>query len=226
MPAARNCASSAAPTGWKTDDTTLKELTMTILKPARFLAAALASVLWLAPAQAEPTDYLGMPGPIALSGDSYALAWSSHPADNYIKQEYLPAGETPERYSRMLLVERVTGEIGAADAARAQIEALNQRKPTDPLLNMDLLQNEAAGEVVLDFIVSSKDEAGEYIVEWNAYRYAPLAEGEAGPGVMLLGISHRAYGTDAAKAFLQGLPKLRSSEIEALVGAPLPELGG
>jgi len=209
----------------KTAELTSKELTMTTVKPARHLAVALAAILWLAPAQAQTTDYLGLPGPIAFSGDSYELVWSSRPDENYVKQEYLPVGDTPERYNRMLLVETVIGAMNAADAAQAQIEALNQRKPNDPLLNLDLLQNEAAGEVLLDFIVSSKDEAGEYIVEWNAYRYAPLAEG-LGLGVMLMGISHRAYGNDAAKAFLQGLPTLRPAQIDALAGAPLPELDG
>ncbi|WP_313138263.1 hypothetical protein [Paracoccus jeotgali] len=58
------------------------------------LAAVLAATLWLAPVQAQTTDHLGLPGPITLAGDSFALAWSSRAADNYIKQEYLPAGET------------------------------------------------------------------------------------------------------------------------------------
>ena len=166
---------------------------MTIPTPLRRLAAALAAVLWLAPVQAQTTDHLGLPGPISLGGDSYALAWSSRPADNYIKQEYLPAGETTDSYSRMLLVETVSGGAGVMDAVRAQTEMLTRRKATDPLVNMDVIQNEDTGEALLDFIVSSKDEAGEYIVEWNAYRYAPLAEAAGGPGVLMFGISHRVY---------------------------------
>lgn len=189
------------------------------------LAAVLAAALWLAPAQAQTMDHLGLPGPITLGGDSFALAWSSRPADNYIKQEYLPAGETPDSYSRMVLVETVAG-VEVTEAVRAQTETLTRRKQTDPLVNMDVIQNEATGEALLDFIVSSKNEAGEYVLEWNAYRYAPLAAGEGGPGVMLFGISHRASGNDAAKAFLQELPVLRPARIEALAAAPLPELGG
>jgi len=190
------------------------------------LAAILTAALWLAPVQAQTTDYLGLPGPITLGDDSFALAWSSRPADNYIKQEYLPTGETPDSYSRMVLVETVTGGVEVMDAVRAQTETLTQRKETDPLVNMEVIRNEATGEALLDFIVSSRNEAGEYVVEWNAYRYAPLAPGEDGPGVMLFGISHRASGNDAAKAFLQELPTLRPARIEALAGAPLPEVGG
>lgn len=189
------------------------------------LAAILTASLWLAPAQAQTTDHLGLPGPITLGGDSFALAWSSRPADNYIKQEYLPAGEIPDSYSRMVLVETVTGGVDVMDALRAQTETLSQRKETDPLVNMEVIQNEATGEALLDFIVSSRNEAGEYVVEWNAYRYAPLAAGQGGPGVMLFGISHRASGNDAAKAFLQELSTLRPAQIGLLADAPLPEIG-
>lgn len=190
------------------------------------LAAILTASLWLAPAQAQTADHLGLPGPITLGGDSFALAWSSRPADNYIKQEYLPAGETPDSYSRMVLVETVTGGVEVMDAVRAQADTLARRKETDPLVNMEIIQNAAAGEALLDFIVSGRNEAGEYVVEWNAYRYAPLAAGQGGPGVMLFGISHRASGNDAAKAFLQELSTLRPARIEALAAAPLPEVGG
>lgn len=190
------------------------------------LAAILAAALWVAPVQAQTTDHLGLPGPITFGGESFALAWSSRPADNYIKQEYLLPGETPDSYSRMVLVETVTGGVEVMDAVRAQADALSQRKATDPLVNMEIIQNSAAGEALLDFIVSGRNEAGEYVVEWNAYRYAPLAAGQGGPGVMLFGISHRASGNDAAKAFLQELSTLRPARIEALAAAPLPEVGG
>lgn len=189
------------------------------------IAAILTAALWLAPVQAQTTDHLGLPGPITLGGDSFALAWSSRPADNYIKQEYLPAGETPDSYSRMVLVETITG-VAVMDAVRAQADTLARRKETDPLVNMEVIRNEATGEALLDFIVSSRNEAGEYVVEWNAYRYAPLAAEEDGPGVMLFGISHRASGNDAAKTFLQELPSLRPARIEALAAAPLPEVDG
>lgn len=60
---------------------------MTIPAPLRRLVPALAAALWLAPVQAQTTDHLGLPGPIALAGDSYALAWSARPAENHTKQE-------------------------------------------------------------------------------------------------------------------------------------------
>ncbi|HTN62694.1 MAG TPA: hypothetical protein VL147_14290, partial [Devosia sp.] len=79
-------------------------------------------------------------------------------------------------------------------------------------------------EVILDFIVSSKDADGEYIVEWNAYRYASTETGEGQAGGMLFAISHRAYGNEAAKAFLSSLKAFKGSQVQALADAALPEL--
>ena len=59
------------------------------------------------------------------------------------------------------------------------------------------------------------------MVEWNAYRYVPMTIG-GDPGVVLFGVSHRAYGPDAAKAFLQGLTDRRQTGLKALAEADLP----
>lgn len=184
--------------------------------------AFLALGLMVASAFAQATDRLGIPGPIDFEGEAYTLAWSSQPSRNYIKQEYLPAGQGAERYEQMILVETVTGGLGVADAVRAQVNMLNDRKASDPLVNMDVIQNEAAGEALLDFIVSSKDNDGQYIVEWNAYRYARYSDASGNRGVMLFGISRRAYGNDAAKALLTQLKGLRPGRIKALTQVVLP----
>lgn len=194
-----------------------------MLKSARRFWAVLALAMGVAaPAAAEVADYLGVPGPVRFEDKSYALAWSAQPAPHYIKQEYVAEGETLERYENMVLIEAVRGELGVMDAVRAQVETLNQRKESDPLVNMGLVQNEATGEALLDFVVSSKDEAGEYSVEWNAYRYAPLKAGEES-GVLLFAISRRAYGNDNVRSFLEGLKNQRSGQVQALASAPLPQ---
>lgn len=184
-----------------------------LVASATLLMAATAAV-------AQVQDFLGIPGSITLGGKAYSLARSSQPQPNYTKQEYLPAGQTLPAYQQMILVERVQGGIGVMDAVKAQVDALNKRKGSDPLLNMDVVENKAAGEVLLDFIVSSKDAKGEFTVEWNAYRYARL---KADSGVILLGVSHRAYGNNDAKTFLTGLKAVRATTIKALIEAPLPE---
>lgn len=173
-------------------------------------------------AASPPSDYLGAPGPLEFDGKSFRLAWSGRPNETYVKQEYVPSGQTPDTHSQMLLVELVTGNIKVADAVRSQVDMLEKRKGSDPLVNMNILQHEATGEVLLDFIVSSKDAKGEYIVEWDAYRYAPYKDAAGKTGVLLYAISHRAYGNRNAKAFLSGLKRFRQGQIAILAKSALP----
>ncbi len=183
----------------------------------RAVAVGCALLATSAAAQ-DADDRLGVAGPIVFGEKSYELAWSSHPQPNYYKQEYVQPGETSQAYSSMLLIEVLTSGAGVREALAAQVQMLNERKANDPLVNMDLLQNQHTGEAILDFIVSSKDDKGEYIVEWNAYRYAP----RTGEGVTMFGISHRAYGDAAAREFLTGLRTMRPGQIDALARHELP----
>jgi hypothetical protein len=189
---------------------------------ATFLAGIAVVLTTMVAAASPPTDYVGTPGPIEFDGKSFHLAWSGRPNETYVKQEYVPSGQTVEAYSQMLLVELVTGSIKVVDAVKSQVDMLKKRKGSDPLVNMNILQHDATGEVLLDFIVSTKDAKGEYIVEWDAYRYAPYKDASGKTGVLLYAISHRAYGNESAKAFLSGLKRLRPAQIGALTKAALP----
>jgi hypothetical protein len=171
------------------------------------------------------SDHLGVPGPIQFDGKSYKLVWSSRPTPGYAKQEYLPSDQSIGSYTQMLIVERVTGDLTVMGAVRAQVDMLKKRKATDPLVNMNVIENANAGEALLDFIVSSKDPKGEYVVEWNAYRYAPLKGAADKSGVLLFAISHRAYGNDNAKSFMGQLKNVRAAKITALTKAAMPSVG-
>ena len=37
----------------------------------------------------KPADYLRVPGPIVFDKQTFSLSWSSHPENNYYKQEYI-----------------------------------------------------------------------------------------------------------------------------------------
>jgi hypothetical protein len=184
----------------------------------KFMAFVFALMMMVVPAAAQVVDYLSVPGPIELGGKSYELAWSSKPSDHYVKQEYVPAGQSPETYNQMVLVERVTGDLKVIDAVKSQMDMLEKRKGNDPLVHYEILEKNATKEVTLDFLVSAKDATGEYVVEWNLYRYAPMKS-----GVLLFAVSHRAYGNDNAKAFLGGLKTLRTAQTGALLKTDLPE---
>lgn len=64
--------------------------------------------------------------------------------------------------------------------------------------------------------------SGEYVVELNAYRYAPFRSPAGAPGVHLFAVSCRAYGNHSASAFLGGLKQLRPPQIGAMLHPQLP----
>ena len=181
---------------------------------ATFFAAA---GLGAAQAQSSAKDNLGLPGPIHFNGTSYFLAWSSRPNPTYFKQEYLPDGQRLERYDSMMIVETLTSGISVAAAAGSQINTLDRRKASDPVVNYQVLRNDGRNETVLDFVMSA-GQGDATIIEWNAYRYTPRRD-----GVNLFAISRRGYG-DGAREFLVGLRTWRMATITTLAEYQLPEL--
>src|SRR5215831_4666833 len=169
----------------------------------------------------DAIDRLSLPASIDFNGESYRLSWSARPTPDYYKQEYLPPGQTNERFQRMVLIEAIVRGRGVNDAVTAQIDKLNKRKATDPTVNFGVLKNPKTEEAILDFILSARDPKGEEIVEWSAYRYAPLKGKGGASGVLLFGISHRAYGNETG-SFLRALKSARSADINALAAQPLP----
>jgi len=166
-------------------------------------------------------DRLSLPDAIEFNGESYRLSWSSHPKPYYYKQEYLPPGQTSERFQRMVLIEATVQGLDINDAVAAKVSMLNKRRSTDPTVNFATFKNPKNDEIILDFILSAQDPKGEDVVEWNAYRYATLKGKGGASGVLLFGISRRGYGDDATN-FLRRLKSARPAEINALAAQPLP----
>lgn len=178
--------------------------------------AAVAFLALATPALAQE-EALGIPGPIVFEGTEFELAWTSHPDATYYKQEYVPAGEAVESYAQMFMVDVLTEGQTPEGAAAGMIAGLEERKATDLAVNYDMIENEATGELILDFLLSDAS-TGTVIVEWNAYRYVPF-----GDGLALFAISRRGYG-DETTSFIQGLANWRQSSIEALATMELPEI--
>ena len=169
----------------------------------------------------EAVDRLAVPGPIEFSGATYSLSWSSHPSPEYYKQEYLPAGEDADTFLHMVLIDAITRGTTVERAAAVQEDMLDKRKATDPYVHFAEFRNESTGEILLDFILSAKTAGGGLIVEWNAYRYAPLSGKDGETGVLLFGISRRAY-DDGVTDFLSALKASRMEEITSLAKFTLP----
>lgn len=184
------------------------------------LAAAAAIAIGLASPVLAQEDFLDVPGPIRFGGTDFVLAWTSHPSPGYYKQEYVPAGQVVESYSEMFMVDVLTAGQTPRSAADSMIAGLAERKDSDPVLNYDMIENDATDEVILDFLISDAS-SGELIVEWNAYRYSPTEDGE---GLTLFAISRRGYGEDGATTFLSSLTDWRQTAIEELATMDLPPI--
>jgi hypothetical protein len=203
-----------------------------LMKIVRYLAQYMAAVLVIgvfatAVAQARkpsqltpspvieskgPMDRLKVPGPILFNQETYRLAWSSHPEGTWYKQEYVPAGESVERFSSMLMVDLRPDGPDALQMAQNMAKQIAARKGTDPAANYDLIVNPETKEVMIDFLMSAKGADGTLIVEWSAHRYTTRPDGT---GTVLVGIARRGYG-EAAVDFLKALKAVRQRDIEAL----------
>jgi len=183
----------------------------------RLATIAVLSLGLAAPTSAQE-ELLGIPGPLTFEETAFELAWSSHPTPEYYKQEYVPAGQAVESYAEMFMVEVLTQGQTPQSAAAAMIASLDQRKAGgDPVLQYDLISNEATGELVLDFLLSDSS-SGDVIVEWNAYRYTPGTDG----GLTLFAISRRGYGQEGAIQLLEALKQRRQASIQSLAVMDLP----
>lgn len=114
------------------------------------------------------TDYLSIGNQLTFNKDKYDLKWSSHPSENYYKQEYLKQGEELETYHNMLLVEAIQGNLKIKDALKAKTKELDTRKTWDFVAKYNVYENKnKPTEGIIDFVVS--DTMTTY--EWNLYRY-------------------------------------------------------
>ena len=171
----------------------------------------------------KPTEYLGVAGQISFDKISYNLAWTYHPTDNYYKQEYLAKGDTIGKFKKLVLLEIITGKTKLKDVVAAKVAELKKMKASNPVVNYETFEKD--GEVMLDFLVSENTPDGKYlsIVERNVYRYKSVVDKNGQKGVLLFGVSERAYGDDIDKFF----PNLKAHRFDLinLVGAfDLPEI--
>ena len=166
-------------------------------------------------------EYLSMPGPIRVGTTDFKLAWSAHPTPNYYKQEYVPAKETVEQYSQMVLVEVVLGDLTVRDAVQAQISTIEARKATDALAGYQLMENPDSGEMMLESVLSAGPAASPSVVEWNVNRYRRFQDKSGRQGVLLFAISKRGYGAQTP-TFLASMNAQRAAAVQTLAAYKIP----
>lgn len=151
-------------------------------------------------------NYLKTPDPLSFNNTAFSLAWTSHPTGQYYKQEYLPKEENLNSFKSMLLLEVVTSGLTPKDAMEAKVNELKAMKPANPFVNFENFYNKEKDEYVLDFVVTANTPDGKdiSIAERNVYRYKKYTGSNGSTGVILFGVSKRAYGAEAKK-FVAGL---------------------
>ena len=173
--------------------------------------------------QTKPTEYLGVLGPISFDKISYNLIWTSHAADNFYKQEYIAKGDTIVKFKKLILLDILTGKTRLKDVVATKVAELKKMKTSNPVVQYETFEKD--GEVMLDFLVSENTPDGRLVstVERNVYRYKSVVDKNGQKGVLLFGVSERAYGDDIDKFFLN--LKAHRFDLINLVGAfDIPEI--
>lgn len=194
-------------------------LTACLLLPAALAFPAAALDTPAAQKATAAVDRIGVPGPIRFDGRDFALAWSSNPGPSLYKQEYLPAGQVPESFTEMILIDVRPATANAAATVAAMAEGFKQRKASDPVTNYEVLRSGKGDEYILDFVIAAPHDKAGVVVEWNAYRYRDTPDGN---GTIMVGISRRGYGDAAVRALLTGLKDSRPRDIQAIAALVVP----
>lgn len=191
-------------------------------KKLKFFVALFSFLTFSLNAQNKITDYLNIPGPIKINDKSYNLAWSSHPSENYYKQEYLSSNEKIEKYNTLVLIEFVQGDFDLKDVIDQKVNELEKMKQSNPVINHKTYENN--GEYILDFLISENSKDGKEIViaERNIYRYKLITVNKS-KGILLFAISERGY-KENMDQFFNNLKNNSSKLIEAIGNYKLPNV--
>ena len=143
-------------------------------------------------AQNKVEDYLYLGDKYRFDNKDYKLVWSSHPTSNFYKQEYILPNENVEKYTRMIMIDFLEGDLTPKDAISNFVNNLENSKKQNPIINYQMYERE--DEYILDFITSKNSQDGKevLILERNVYRYFRINTPKR-KGVLLFGISDRAY---------------------------------
>ena len=143
-------------------------------------------------AQKKVEDYLHLGDKYRFDNKDYKLVWSSHPASNFYKQEYILPNENVEKYTRMIMIDFLEGDLTPKDAISNFVNNLENSKKQNPIINYQMYERE--NEYMLDFIISKNSQDGKeiLILERNVYRYFRINTPKR-KGVLLFGVSDRAY---------------------------------
>jgi hypothetical protein len=143
-------------------------------------------------AQNKVEDYLHLGSKYRFDNKDYELVWSSHPASNFYKQEYILPNENVEKYKRLILIDFIEGDLAPKDVLSSLANSLENSKKQNPVINYKVYEKN--NDYMIDFIMSENSQDGKdvLILERNVYRYFRINTPKR-KGILLFGVSDRAY---------------------------------
>ncbi len=143
-------------------------------------------------AQNKVEDYLHLGSKYRFDNKDYELVWSSHPASNFYKQEYILPNENVEKYKRLILIDFIEGDLDPKDVLSGLANSLENSKKQNPVINYKVYEKN--NDYMIDFIMSENSQDGKevLILERNVYRYFRINTPKR-KGILLFGVSDRAY---------------------------------
>jgi len=173
--------------------------------------------------QAPVKNFYRISETLTYDNTDYKLIASYHPNDHYYKQEYIPAGESPEHFNTMLTIDFNITDASNKQVIQAKEKELDKRKATDVVVNYEQFENEQSGEYMLDFIVSDANQDKISVVEHNTYRYQNYTDKTGHKGVVLFAVSQRGY-LEKIGNFIQSVKENKTANINKLAAYQMPKI--
>ena len=167
-------------------------------------------------------NYFGIQGPITIQKNTYRLAWTSHPTPAHYMQEYLTVGDGFPKYKSMVTVDFLLGELNLDAAVASKIRDLEALKKTNPVVQYNVLTNDASDEQIIDCLIVTDEQ--ENLAERDVYRYKVIRTKSGKRGMLLLMVSDRKYGA-AIMPFLTQLKADKNLLISEVAKLPMPAIG-
>lgn len=168
-------------------------------------------------------NYYNIPEILTFDNIRYKLVASYHPNDIYYKQEYIPAGESVDHFNKMVFIDFVITDAGPREMLGIKAKEMQDRKKNDPVVNYEIMENNAGAEYMLDFILSDTKESSLSVVERNVYRYKSYSDKAGHTGILLFAISQRGYDKDIAM-FFKNLKNTRVADINKVALYNIPNI--
>ncbi len=169
----------------------------------------------------DPIERIGIKGPFTFNQTQFKLAWTAKPNDFYYIQEYLPAGEIPEKFNQMITYYLLDKNVEVKAAVSQKVKELENRKKTDPTCNYVVSESPDGKEFIVDFILSESQGNELSTVEFNVYRYQRVEIKPDQPGVLVCAYSKRAYENEIT-TFLNRLKDDRVAFINEMISLKIP----